>query len=376
MKILIQGGGLCGLTTAALLEQDGHEVILVEQFENWNDPVGFIINTWSVAMNILEEIGIKENVMEHAYPVPFLQIASEDGTILSRNLWSSMLPPNEQLHTIERHYLHQALRERCKSIKTYLGTTSKEVIDHEKGVQVILENGTVEDVDLVIGCDGIHSAIRKYVTTEKEPGYYGWKQWLMWVPESVKIPNGSTQIWGKDGIFFTLPGKYRSAAWCTIPAPAKKDDPVEGRLKRLKERFGSMGWIAHDILEGIEDENDICFGDVSTVEMYTWQKGRVVLAGDAQHAPTPLMGIGASIAMEDGKVLRDLLREYGEENLEEALEHYESKRQKRVKQTQQISKTLWNLATLENPLLANTRNTVVPYIAPSVVKMSYTPILT
>lgn len=371
MRILIQGGGLCGLTTAALLEQDGHDVILVEKFDTWNDPVGFIINIWKRALNILEEIGVYDDVMEHTYRVPFVQIASPDGTILSRNLWSQLLPEHEVLHTIERQYLHEALRKRCSTIKTHLGTTSKEVISHDKGVQVLLENGEVEDVDLVIGCDGIHSSIRSYVTTENEPGYYGWKQWLLWVPKEVEIPKGATQIWSSQGVFFTLPGKHRSAAWCTVPAPAHRDDPVEGRLERLKERFANIGWMAPDIFDAIEDEKDIFYGDVSTVEMTSWTKGRIVLAGDAQHAPTPLMGIGATMAMEDGLVLRDMLREVSDENLEDVLMEYQKNRQKRIKQAQQISKTLWNLVNLEHPVLANVRNTIVPYAAAPLISKSY-----
>jgi 2-polyprenyl-6-methoxyphenol hydroxylase-like FAD-dependent oxidoreductase len=374
MKILIQGGGLCGLGTAAHLQQAGHEVVIVEKYKTWNDPVGFGINLWDIALKALVRIGVYDAVIKDAYSVPYIRCVDHAGAEIMRTDWTDVLP-HARPHTIERRFLHAALRERCAAMKLHLGVTVESLDEHAGGVDAHLSNGVTERVDLVVGADGIHSAIRKQCFQADEPTYYGWKHWLFFIPDGVKVPEGFNQIWGPNCFFFTFPGRYRSVGWCTMIAPPDAEDPVEGRIERMKERFAFMEYLVPDILAAMKDPKDMFFGNVATVNMTSWRKGRVVLAGDAEHAPTPLMGMGASMAMEDGEVLAEQLALVPALGLDAALAGYEVRRRERIHRMRKASKLLWKLIVMPNPLLVTVRNNAARFIAKGIIHQTFGTVL-
>ena len=89
------------------------------------------------------------------------------------------------------------------------------------------------------------------------------------------------------------------------------DDPLEGRVERLRDRFAGLGGPVPEYLTALESDEQVHCSAMEWVEVDDSHAGRVVLIGDAAHASSPLMGQSGCMAMEDPYVLAGLLRSAG-----------------------------------------------------------------
>ena len=110
-------------------------------------------------------------------------------------------------------------------------------------------------------------------------------------------------------------------------------DPIDGRLRRLRERFAGFGGHARGFLAALEHDEDVHVAAIETVELDTWSRGNTVLVGDAAHASLPNMGQGGAMALEDAVVLAESLR-----SGPDALRRFESRRRPRVEWVQRQSR--------------------------------------
>ena len=113
-------------------------------------------------------------------------------------------------------------------------------------------------------------------------------------------------------------------------------DQVQGRLERFRKRFTGFSRQVQDCLAAISSDEQIYCGPVEWVKFDRWQRGRVVLIGDAAHAGPPTMAEGGCMAMEDAYVLAEVLRR--EKTVESALERYVTRRRPRANWVQQQSR--------------------------------------
>ena len=100
--------------------------------------------------------------------------------------------------------------------------------------------------------------------------------------------------------------------------------------------------------------------DLAHVDMQQWYKGRVVLMGDAQHATSPLTGMGASLALEDAYVLARELQ--SSPDIDTALMRYADLRTERIKKFRQISKKIERWLMVASPVKAAIRDVVLRFI--------------
>jgi 2-polyprenyl-6-methoxyphenol hydroxylase-like FAD-dependent oxidoreductase len=91
-----------------------------------------------------------------------------------------------------------------------------------------------------------------------------------------------------DGCFFGLcpVANGQTYGFGNVTEP-RFHDAVQGRLARLRERFAVFGEPAREYLAAVESDEQIHTSAVEWVEQEAWQSGRVVLIGDAAHAPLP-----------------------------------------------------------------------------------------
>jgi 2-polyprenyl-6-methoxyphenol hydroxylase-like FAD-dependent oxidoreductase len=113
---------------------------------------------------------------------------------------------------------------------------------------------------------------------------------------------------------------------------------AHGRLRRLRERFSAFGGLVKAYLAKLECDEQIHCAAIESLELDHWQKGRVVLIGDAAHASSPMMGQGGCMAIEDATVLAELLK--SAKSIEDALNAYVLRRRARVDWVQSQSSVL------------------------------------
>jgi 2-polyprenyl-6-methoxyphenol hydroxylase-like FAD-dependent oxidoreductase len=121
-------------------------------------------------------------------------------------------------------------------------------------------------------------------------------------------------------------------------------DPVEGRLERLRVRFGGFGPRVQEYLAALERDDQIICSAMEWVPLEKVYSGRVVLVGDAAHASSPMLGQGGCMAMEDACVLAEELRSGA--SIEAALTGFAKRRKPRVEWVQEQSMAVMQMQAL------------------------------
>lgn len=264
--------------------------------------------------------------------------------------------------------------------------------ENETGVTAKFESGKVDMADLLVGCDGIHSAVRSsYVNPGGvDPEYSG-------VSSMSSIIKMETDLEGMN-ITFTARGSMvvlpcvDAAAAATAAAATEKElfwfitrhiapptdaaDARDGWNEHRAKEVESFKSTAQNLVQDVKGD----WGDflrnvidhTESVNFYPiyrlqrdggpWHRGRCVLVGDAAHAMSPHVGQGVSMALEDVFLLTRVLGpQAGDESLEEMLGRFERIRRPRVGYMAEraasngrasLAKNSWQVALMEWSLWA------------------------
>ena len=334
-KILIVGGGIAGLTTAAALHRGGFTTELVERQQTWSVPgAGFVVH--ANGMRMLRALGLEADVVSAGTVVRNWQFYDAQGRLLSdtdlTDLWGKVGP----CIGIVRPRLHSALRKGLTDVPCRLGTAVTSLTQDERGVTVVFSDGTDASYGLVVGADGIRSVVRTCMIGNTPPIYLGAMNWRSTAPiRPVGIEN-ALQMHVDDGRIFGLVTMGSGSTYSfAISIEPQFYDPVEGRLERLRARFAGFAPSAQEYLAALESDDQIMCSAMEWVPLKEVTKGRVVLVGDAAHASSPMLGQGGCMAMEDACVLAEELRSGA--TIEAALISFAKRRKPRVEWVQQQS---------------------------------------
>jgi 2-polyprenyl-6-methoxyphenol hydroxylase-like FAD-dependent oxidoreductase len=270
---------------------------------------------------------------------------------------------------IARRELQRALLAGAAAVPSRLGTSITSLTQDTDRVSVAFSDGTTATYDLVIGADGIESAVRE-LAFEGPAAVYGGQ--MVWRSIAPVRPRGLTHIQFLlgEGCFFGLcpVGSDSTYGFANVAGPRFRD-PVQGRLARLRERFASFGDIVQEYLGALESDSDVHCSAIQWIEQERWCSGRVVLIGDAAHASSPMMGQGGSLAVEDAVVLADSLRTA--DSVERALEDYVVRRSPRVRWVREQSRIAGE--SLRMPVSA--RNAVLRARGEEVMRQRFAPLI-
>jgi 2-polyprenyl-6-methoxyphenol hydroxylase-like FAD-dependent oxidoreductase len=334
-RILIVGGGIAGLSLATALHQRGFASEVIERNVLWN-PVGGGIAVQPNAMRVLHKLGVDTAVKHVGAIIRRWLFRDQQGDVLCdielAPLWGDVGP----FIGVERTKLHEALLSGAAPCR--LETWATSLSQRNRRVSVTFNDGTADEYELVVGADGIYSAVRQFALGASPPVYGGQMVWRSLAP--LRAPAlDSVEFWLGDGCFFGLcpVGDGRTYGFANVTEP-RLHDAIEGRLERLRHRFGGFGKPIRDYLAALHSDKQIHCGPIEWLEVDRWHSGRVVLIGDAAHASSPMMGQGGSMAMEDALILAELL--HATRNVDIALEMFVSRRRSRIDWVQQQSRAI------------------------------------
>jgi 2-polyprenyl-6-methoxyphenol hydroxylase-like FAD-dependent oxidoreductase len=362
LRVLVVGGGIAGLTCAGLLEQRGFSPDIVEKTDSYGG-LGYALGLWPAGSNILKGLGAYEVFEAHADPMHTYTLLSDSGKKLHSYNLSTLADEYGEPHLIWRPRLIDVLRETVSDGNIRMGTTVTEIDQHDDGVDVSFTDGTENRYDLVVGADGIHSTVREQVFGDISLTYQGMTSWAFWVNEELVDRGVIKEHWGDSRFAGLYPTDDGLACFLAVTAPEGTPDPVDERKARIRESFQGMGGFIPDVLNEMEskDADDIWHDDFYDLRMEEWTNDRVVLIGDAAHAPLPTAGVGASMAMESAAVLADELTRSDSTYLEQALNHYVTRRRDRVDDVQEKSRRLGTFALFDHSLLTGLRDQIVKF---------------
>jgi 2-polyprenyl-6-methoxyphenol hydroxylase-like FAD-dependent oxidoreductase len=341
--ILVVGGGMAGLTTAAALHQCGFTTELVERQQTWHAlGAGFLVH--ANGMRMLLTLGLAAGVENAGVAVRRWQFCDEQGDLLAETdleaLWGDVGP----CIGIERAKLQRALLPGVANLRCRLGTSVISVVQDDRRVSVGFSDGSTADYDLVVGADGIKSTVRALTLTAAAPSDLGAMNWRSVAPIRPAGLTGLQMHLGDGCTFGLVPmGAERTYGFAYVIHP-RFHDPLEGRLKRLRNRFATFGGRVQEYMASLERDEQIICSAMEWMEFDKWHTGRVVLVGDAAHASSPMMGQGGCMAMEDACVLAEELRAAA--TVEGALASYANRRRARVEWVQRQSMAVGEILTV------------------------------
>ncbi|MFB6197166.1 MAG: FAD-dependent oxidoreductase, partial [Halobacteriaceae archaeon] len=187
----------------------------------------------------------------------------------------------------------------------------------------------------------------------------------LWLPQSFRPQERFVNVVGNGKSFSMYPtgGKGNLFGYFVMSAPPDANDPVEQRIENLKEHFNDMDYLVPEVLHHLpNDPNSIYHHDHEQVDVDEWYTGRVCLLGDAAHAISPVLGMGAPLALEDAYVLAEEIDT--SDTIQEALVTYEDRRHERVRRVQRRSNVVDSVIGTELPhWLYTIRNTAMRFFA-------------
>ena len=336
-KIIIAGAGLGGLAAASCLLKAGYEVELYEQAPALGE-VGAGIQISANAFHVMRHLGLEDELLKVGVrPGAYVFRLHDTGEELQRFALSEDHErkhgaPYIQLHRADLHDLLVAKARELKADVVRLNHKAVGFTDRDGSIELRFAHGASARGDLLIGADGLKSAIRAQLFGNVQPTYTGDGVWRITAP-TERVPPASRL----DQVMsvFMGPGGHavcyylRSGALLnfggTVEAPVSEESwTLKFPWENLKADFA--GW--HPAIQAIIDaaDHNECYrwSLHNRPPIRTWSKGCVTILGDAAHPTLPYLAQGAAMAIEDGAVLTRALEQ--EHSIPEALDLYQRNR--------------------------------------------------
>lgn len=344
LRVAVVGAGVCGLALAVLLRRRGVHCDIYEKSTALG-AVGAGIQLSSNGARVLRDLGAEEPLRRRGITANSIESRRwSDGALLSRVPLGDACTDRfgAPYHLVHRADLQSCLMDLLPPGGLFLGRTVDAVTDHGDHAGLRFTDGTTVTADVVIGADGVHSAVRATVL-EDRPVYSGYSVYRGLVP-ACSVPSFTRD---PRVVFWFGPDRhvtcYPVSSGRTVHFSAVCADPYGGTGPRsavagtgaLMAEFTGWHQDVRRVLGAADSVTRWGLFDRDLPERYA--TGRVALTGDAAHPLLPFLSQGAGQALEDAVVLADVLTSHGDD-VPGALRAYEAARMPRTAEVHRQSR--------------------------------------
>jgi 2-polyprenyl-6-methoxyphenol hydroxylase-like FAD-dependent oxidoreductase len=315
--VLISGAGIAGSTLAYWLARGGFAVTVVERAGRQRSS-GSPVDVRGAAVSVAERMGVMPRLRAAATRVRTLSFLNAAGRRTGRiNLQALRRAAASREVEVPRGELAAALFEAARfqagrEVAEFLFDDSiVGLAQDDGGVDVTFERSAPRRFDLVIGADGLHSAVRRLAFGPERDFVQHMGLYV------ATMPLHDFGVDASDVLMYNTPGKAVSihpvsgqalAAFIFRRAEVAGFDyrDTSQHKRILTETYAGGGWRVPDLLEQVRTAPDLYFDSVSQVRLRSWSRGRVALLGDAASCVS-LFGEGSSLAIAGAATLADAL---------------------------------------------------------------------
>ncbi len=310
--VLVSGAGIAGMTLAYWLAWHGFRPTVVER-GLWQRTTGSPVDVRGQALQVAERMGVLARLRAAGTNIAEMRFVDGGGRSVARiNLRALSRSTGGLDVELSRAALASILQAACADHAEFVfGDSISALAQDEHGVDVTFEHGRPRRFDLVVGADGLHSAVRRIAfgpeqTYLRHLGIY-----------AATVPfDGPTNRPG-EVIMHNTPGRAVAlqpsadgpSAFFAFRRPRLADfdhRDIEQHRLLLAAAFGRGSWRTPELLARAYAAEDLYFDAVSRVSMPTWSTGRITLLGDAASCVS-LFGDGSSLAMAGAFALAEEL---------------------------------------------------------------------
>lgn len=340
--VLICGGGIGGLALALSLHQAGVSCCVFEAAPEIQ-PLGVGINLLPHAMRELSELNLQQRLAALSIETRARAYYSRYGEPIISDpcgRYAGYDWPQLSIHRADLHkVMLDAARERLGDAAIKLNHRCAGIDQDGASVTLRFDNGETARGKIVVGCDGIHSAVRLQLYPDQGPPKYSgvnmWRgatRWPAFLGGNTMISTGWMTI-GKTVIYPIRPGTPETGGKPLInwvaelerPEAVRQDWTGRGKLSDIMPAFAGLKFDFLDISGMIESTEEILeYPMVDRDPLERWTFGRITLLGDAAHPMYPRGSNGAGQAIVDARFLAGQIRKLGA--TEDALQRYEAVR--------------------------------------------------
>ncbi len=331
---VVIGGGIAGPVAAIALRRTGNDVAVLEAYPDADSGTGGSLAIAANGLAALDVLGVGDAVRAIGIPIAAARMTVGD-TDLGR---LPVLDGVEPMRMVRRSAVQRVLREAAAAAGARLavGRRLVDVEEHADGVTAVLEDGGTERADALIGADGVRSTVRRLIDPAAPgPRYTG----LLSFEGAARIEpggfDGMTFAFGRRAYYLYWPEPGGVAVWgANLPSRRyrslkdARSTPKEEWLRVLRETYAGDDPGSRLVGTTTEEQLTVTGAIHLMPSVPHWSRGRMVLIGDAVHAPSNSTGQGASLAIESAVELARLLRDAP--SVESAFAAYEALRRPRV----------------------------------------------
>jgi 2-polyprenyl-6-methoxyphenol hydroxylase-like FAD-dependent oxidoreductase len=343
-RVLVAGASVAGPALAHWLRRRGAEVTVVERAPGLR-PGGQAVDARGVAKEVIKRMGLDAAVRAARTETAGAYTVDADGNVLET--FSAEDDGGDGFIAdieILRGDLSQVLYDDTHDGVEYLfGDRIAELAQDADGVDVTFAGGDRRRFDIVVGADGLHSALRAMVFGPRErfvrhlglvlafysvPNEFGIGRWML-----------DHQDQGRSAGLRPLKDDTRAMAMLSFPSADFEVDhrDIEAQKNLLRERMAGLGWLTPRILAHLDDTPDFYLDQVAQVVMDRWSHGRVGLIGDAAFCSSPMSGGGTGLALVGAYLLAGELAAAGWDP-EAGFAGYETRMRSYVEANQEIGR--------------------------------------
>ncbi|WUR58807.1 FAD-dependent monooxygenase [Micromonospora chokoriensis] len=372
---IVIGGGIAGPVTALALRRAGITATVYEAYPATASEAGGIGGTLALAPNgvaALRVVGADEAVTALATPIERTMMAVGRRRIALPTL--AGVPP---LRVVRRAELHRVLHDRAVA-EDVTFAYGKRLVDAEQtgdGVTAHFDDGTSATADVLVGADGVRSTVRGLIDRAAPgPRFTGLLGFEAVARHEVDAAPGTmTFAFGRRGYYLYWPEPGGGTRWGVNLPQQRPMSLVEARavpakqwLDTLRSSYGDDDPGRELMATSIADELQVVGALQIMPPVPHWNRGRMVLVGDAAHAPSNSSGQGASLAIESAVQLARCLRDLPD--VASAFDAYVRLRRSRVEKVAARAARI-NHAKAPGPV----SRTLMPLMMPLLVRTAMDP---